>query len=65
VRVIADYERCEGHGMCTFQAPDIFELDDDGGLVHHFEGADLPTDQTDSASSAVSACPVAALRLES
>ena len=65
MKVIADYDRCEGHGLCTHEAPDIFELDDDGDLVHHFEGTDIPADQHDAASSAVSACPVAALRQES
>ena len=41
--VIADYERCEGHGLCTDQAPEIFELDNDDELIHHpFEGTDIP-----------------------
>ncbi|WP_029113199.1 ferredoxin [Mycobacterium sp. URHB0044] len=64
MKVIADYDRCEGHGLCTHQAPEIFELDDGGDLVHRFEAADLPANQRDAASSAVAACPVAALRLE-
>lgn len=64
MKVIADYERCEGHGLCTQQAPEIFELDDDGELIHHFDGADIPAEQHDPASSAASACPVAALRLD-
>lgn len=64
MKVIADYDRCEGHGLCTHQSPEIFELDDDGDLVHHFEGAELPANLHGAASSAVAACPVAALRLE-
>jgi ferredoxin len=65
VKVIADYGRCEGHGLCTREAPEIFELDDEGELIHHWDGADIPSGQHDAASSAVSACPVAALRLQS
>jgi ferredoxin len=64
MKVIADYERCEGHGLCAQQAPEIFELDDDGELIHHFDGSDIPAEHGDAASSAASACPVAALRLE-
>ena len=64
MKVIADYERCEGHGLCAQQAPEIFEIDDDGDLIHHFDGRDIPGEQVDAAASAASACPVAALRLE-
>lgn len=62
MRIIVDFDRCEGHGMCTLQAPDAFSLDDDGELVYHFEGVDVPTDALDDVHAAVSACPVAALR---
>lgn len=65
MRVVADYDRCEGHGLCTQEAPEIFELDDDGDLIHHFEGTDIPEDQQSAATSAATACPVAALRVES
>lgn len=64
MKVIADYERCEGHGLCVQEAPEIFELNDDGDLINHFDGGDLPAEQGAAASSAASACPVAALRLE-
>lgn len=63
MKVIADYDRCEGHGLCVDQAPDVFDLDDEGDLVHHFDGADLPTEQEAAARRAVDSCPVAALRM--
>ena len=62
MKVIADYHRCEGHGMCTLQAPDAFSLDDEGELVNHFDGVDVPEGLVADVQAAVSACPVAALR---
>ncbi|MCG8914516.1 ferredoxin [Actinokineospora sp. PR83] len=62
MEIIADYGRCEGHGLCVDQAPDVFDLDDAGDLVHHFEGVDVPADLEATARRAVDACPVAALR---
>ncbi|KQP29212.1 ferredoxin [Aeromicrobium sp. Leaf272] len=63
MRIIADYDRCESHGLCVDQAPDVFDLDDEGDLVHHFDGTDLPSEQEAAGRRAVDSCPVAALRL--
>lgn len=63
MRIIADYDRCEGHGLCVDQAPDVFDLDDEGDLVHHFDGSDLPSEQEAAGRRAVDSCPVAALRM--
>jgi ferredoxin len=30
--VTVDYDRCEGHGLCTLSAPDVFSFDDRGNL---------------------------------
>jgi len=62
MNVVADYDRCEGHGLCAEAAPAIFEVDDDGELVHRFDGVDLPADLVDPAKRAIDSCPVAALR---
>ena len=62
MRIVADYGRCEGHGLCAEQAPAIFDLDDEGDLVHHFEDQDLPGDLDADGQRAVDSCPVAALR---
>ncbi|RYI99069.1 MAG: ferredoxin, partial [Actinomycetales bacterium] len=45
------------------QAPDVFDLDDEGDLVHHFDGTDLPGEHEEAGQRAVDSCPVAALRL--
>jgi ferredoxin len=63
VRVIADYDRCEGHGLCEEQAPEIFQLDDEGDLVHRFDGQEVPAEHAEAARRAAGVCPVAALRV--
>lgn len=61
MKVKVDYDRCEGHGVCVMQAPDAFELDDDGDLQYHFEGQDVPAEMEDAVRAAIDACPVTAL----
>lgn len=63
MRIEADHERCEGHGLCTGQAPQVFDLDDAGELVHRFEGRDVPPELAGAAARAADVCPVAALRV--
>jgi ferredoxin len=63
VQVIADYDRCEGHGLCEEQAPQIFQLDDEGDLIHRFDGQDVPGELAEAAGRAAGVCPVAALRV--
>ena len=62
LRIDVDYDRCEGHGLCAEQAPDLFSLDDDAELTYHSDGADLPGEAHGRARAAIAACPVAALR---
>ncbi|TDB91937.1 ferredoxin [Actinomadura sp. KC216] len=64
MRVIADYDRCEGHGLCEEQAPDLFRLDDEGRLHPVYEGRDIPADLAAKATAATGVCPVAALRTQ-
>lgn len=62
MRIHVEYDRCEGHGLCTEQAPQLFALDDDADLTYHAEGSDVPADQQAQARAAIASCPVAALR---
>lgn len=32
MRVIVDFDRCEGHGVCTLAAPEVFSFDHRGNL---------------------------------
>jgi ferredoxin len=61
MRISVDVKRCEGHGMCEQLAPEIFELDEDGNLINHYEGRDLDGELAAAAERAVESCPVAAL----
>jgi ferredoxin len=62
MRIIADRERCEGHGLCADTAPEVYELDDDAivVLVHDT----VPPDLERKAEAGARVCPVAALRIE-
>ena len=61
MKVNVDYDRCEGHGMCTMPAADAFSLTEDGDLSYQFEGDDLPAEMEGDVRAAIDACPVAAL----
>ncbi|WP_433207783.1 ferredoxin [Nocardia sp. CA-107356] len=62
MKIIVDYHRCEGHGLCTEQAPTVFSLDDEAELTYRFDGAEVPDEQVAVARAAINSCPVAALR---
>jgi len=61
MRVVVDQTRCTGLGMCEAEAPDLFEVAEDGSLV-------LLSDRINAhdraaAEAAVEACPTEALRI--
>ena len=58
MKVHVDMAVCERYGHCVFEAPAVFELDDDGELQYEPApaGAELPRVQQ-----AARACPVAAI----
>ncbi|WP_040794845.1 ferredoxin [Nocardia higoensis] len=61
MKLIADRNRCEGHGMCEALAPELFHVDDDGIVT-------LTSDTVAEADReivelAVDSCPVQALSL--
>ena len=61
MQISVNPDRCEGHGLCEEQAPEVFELDDDGYLINHHDGVDLPSELEKKAERAAGVCPVAAL----
>ena len=61
MKLIVDWPRCEGHGLCEEAAPQLLHLDDEGELVLDVE--DIDDANLKSAEAAVRVCPVAALRL--
>jgi ferredoxin len=62
MRIVVDWDRCTGMGMCESLAPDVFEVDDDGSLILHTE--EVSQDQEAEVREAVAACPTEALSLE-
>ncbi|WP_179519319.1 ferredoxin [Nocardioides perillae] len=62
MRIVPDYDTCEGIGMCQSMAPDFFELDDDDNLQILDEHP--AEEHRTTVAAAVASCPVQALRLE-
>lgn len=65
MKLVVDWDRCIGAGMCTSMAPAAFELDDAGDLVVLIDEERVPREQVDAVQDAVSCCPVEALQLVS
>lgn len=61
MKIVADYDVCEGLGMCESMAHEFFELDDD---QMHILDDSPPEERRGEVEAAVASCPVQALRLE-
>lgn len=62
MKVIVDFDKCTGLGICESIAPDFFEVDDSGNLVLLKE--DITDDELQLIEDAVAGCPTEALRIE-
>lgn len=60
-KIVVDWDKCTGMGMCESLAPDVFEVEDDGTLILHSEV--VPEGVEDDVREAVSACPTEALSM--
>ncbi|GIM86888.1 ferredoxin [Salinispora arenicola] len=62
MRVVVDYNLCDGNGLCAAVAPDLFEVDEDDQLhvLDERPGAAL----WDLAEDAAQACPKMAISIE-
>lgn len=62
MRVVVDYDKCTGLGLCESIAPDFFEVQDDGSLelLQSEAGEDRRTELEES----VRSCPTEAIRIE-
>lgn len=61
MRIVVDRDKCTGLGMCEAEAPDLFEIDDEGTLVVLDE---RPAEERRAAlRAAVEACPTEALSI--
>lgn len=59
MRIVIDFDLCQGHGNCEGDAPEIFRLDDDGKL--HLLQETPAADQREKVEMAVKYCPTGAL----
>lgn len=62
-RITVDLDLCEGHGLCYFEAPDLFTLRSaDGKAVVLLDP--IPEDRRSAAIRCVEVCPERAITLE-
>jgi ferredoxin len=61
-RIVVDYDKCTGLGICESIAPDVFEVDDDGSLLILEETPD--ESRRGELQEAVDGCPTGALSIE-
>ena len=59
MKIVVDFEVCEGHGLCVAACPDVFQLDDDGTL--DLLQSEPPAELEAQVRSAAALCPTAAI----
>jgi ferredoxin len=62
MRVKVDFDLCQGHGVCEGEAPEVFELDDDGKLTLLQE--EPPEELREKVLLAKKYCPTMAISVE-
>ncbi|MDE0150302.1 MAG: ferredoxin [Rhodospirillaceae bacterium] len=63
LKIIVDRDKCVGSGECVFTAPEVFDQDEDDGIVVLL--TDTPEEALwDSARQAARQCPANAIRVE-
>jgi ferredoxin len=63
MRLSVDYERCQGHTLCAWAAPEVIRLaDHDGRAV--VDQPEIPPEHQESVRRAVANCPENALVVE-
>jgi ferredoxin len=62
MKIIIDWDLCQGHGNCTGEAPEVFRLNDQGNLELLMEEA--PLSLAKELDLAVRYCPTSAIRVE-
>ena len=60
VKIDVDRFQCQHYGQCVFEAPNVFQLNDDDKLEYIAEADDSERDNVESA---VDVCPMQAIRI--
>ena len=61
MKVYVDMEKCQHYGQCTFEAPTVFALNDDGKLEYVGDVDDALADQVEAAADV---CPMQAIEIQ-
>jgi ferredoxin len=64
MRVVVDWDLCQGHGACKTEAPEVFDVNDEKGVVIVLQECPAEALRAE-VEAAVKYCPTRALRLES
>ena len=62
MRIKVDFDLCQGHANCMGEAPDVFQVDDNGFL--NILQEEPPEALREKVELAVKYCPTGAIRLE-
>ena len=62
VRITLDEARCAGRGICHYEAPDVYQLDDRGFCT--IRELQVSDHQVESAEMGANACPEQAISLD-
>ncbi|MDX6234244.1 MAG: ferredoxin [Nocardioidaceae bacterium] len=63
MKVLVDFGKCTGLGICESLAPEFFEVNDEGDLVLLKEG--ISEEELQAVEEAVAGCPTEALLIQS
>ncbi|NED16590.1 ferredoxin [Streptomyces sp. SID9913] len=61
MKVTVDMNLCQDHGQCAIAAPAVFQMNDEGKLVHESEPDDALRTEVEEAADV---CPVQAIFIE-
>jgi len=62
MRIVMDYDLCQGHAVCMGEAPEVFKVDDDGMLTLLQE--EPPERLREKVELAAKYCPTGAILIE-
>lgn len=62
MRIQIEETRCDGHGLCVVEAPEVFDLNDDDIAV--VKAAAPPAELEEQVNRAVAVCPKAAITIQ-
>ncbi len=62
MKILVDWDLCQGHANCTGDAPEVFHVDDEGKL--HVRIAEPDESLRSKVELAVRYCPSGALRIQ-